>query len=193
MIRGLQHGMMASMQHIGFLAAMVAGYLLGACAPSHLVVTGDPQLARIRAVYVFPFDGLPDNPEAAAVLTMAFKAQLHYDQIFHVVEHPQQADAYVKGTVGKWAWGGLDWRGARSSEVSGSVWLYNRAHQLLWVAAAVQRDPLRLVAHGLLARDPRLLAPHWARTVLQQMPGYAVKGRPETTTGREPELSHPES
>jgi hypothetical protein len=193
MMRGFQQGMMVLAQAIGVLAAIVVGFLVAACAPTHFVVTGDPQLSGIRAVYVFPFDSLSDNREAAALLTEAFKAQLQYDRIFQVVEDPKRADAHFKGTVGKWAWGGLNWQGARSSEVSGSLWLVNPTHQPLWVAAAVQRDPLRLIAHGFLARDPRLLAPYWARTVLQQMPGYAVKGRPEITTGHEHELSHPES
>jgi hypothetical protein len=193
MMRDGQQAMRAYTQRINLVAAMVAALLVGACAPTHLVVTADPELSGIRAVYVFPFDSLSDNPEAAAVMTEALKLQLQYDGIFQVVEDPQRADAYFKGTVGKWAWGGLDWHGARSSEVGGSLWLVNHAHRPVWVAAAVQRDPLRLIAHGLFARDPRLLAAHWARTVLQQLPGYAVKGRPETATGGDHEQSPPES
>jgi hypothetical protein len=183
----------ACVHTIGVLAALIAGLLVGACAPTHLVVSEDPQLAGIRAVYVPLFDSLDPHPEAAVVMTAALKAQLKADGVFQVVEDPQFADAYFKGTVGKWTWGGLDWQGARSSEVSGSLQLLNPAHQPLWVAAAVQRDPLRLVAHGLFARPPSLLAPHWARTVLHQMPGYAVTGRPNPLTGRERRPSPPES
>jgi hypothetical protein len=193
MMRSFHQSIAARVQPLSLLAAFVAGLLLGACAPTHLVVTADPQLARIRSVYVLPFDSLYQNPEAAAIMTEALKTQLKYDRIFQVVEDPQLADAYFQGTVGKWAWGGLDRYGARSSEVSGSLRLLNPAHQPLWLAAAVQRDPLRLVAHGLFARSPSILAPYWARTVLQQLPGYAVKGRPETTTGREHGLSQPAS
>jgi hypothetical protein len=95
--------------------------------------------------------------------------------------------------VSKWTSGGLDWQGARSSEVSGSLRLLDPAGQPLWIAAAVQRDPLRLVAHGLFARPPSLLALHWAKTVLQQLPGYAVKGQPSTLTGGERRPPLPES
>jgi hypothetical protein len=167
--------------------------LVGRCAPTHLVLTTDPQLAGIRAVYVPLFDSLDPHPEAAMVRTAALKAQLKADGVFQVVEDPQFADAYFKGTVGKWMWGGLDWQGARSSEVSGSLRLLDATHQPLWVAAAVQRDPLRVVAHGLFARPPGLLAPHWARTVLHQIPGYAVAGRSHPRTSRERRPSPPES
>jgi hypothetical protein len=166
---------------------------LGGCAPTHLVVTEDPQLLGIRAVYVPLFGSLDPHPEAAIVMTAALKAQLKADGVFQVVEDPQFAEASFKGTVGKWTWGGLDWQGARSSEVSGSLQLLDPADQPLWIAAAVQRDPWRLVAHGLFARPPGLLAPYWARTVLQQLPGYAVKERPNTLTGRERRPSPPES
>jgi hypothetical protein len=191
--RDFHHRMIGCMQPIGFLAVIIAGLLVGACTPTHLVVTGDPQLASIRTVYVFPFDSPSEDLEAAAVMTEALKAQLTYDRVFQVLEDPKLADAYFKGTVGKWMWGGLDLHGARSSEVSGSLMLLNAAHRTLWFAAAVQRDPLRLVAHGLFARPPRVLAPHWARTILEQLPGYAVKGRPETTIGREQGPSDPQS
>jgi hypothetical protein len=167
--------------------------LVSGCAPTQLVVTEDPQLLGIRTVYVPLFGSLDPHPEAALVMTAALKAQLKADGVFQVVEDPQVAEASFKGTVGKWTWGGLDWQGARSSEVSGSLRLLDSADQPLWIAAAVQRDPLRLVAHGLFARPPSLLAPYWARTVLQQIPGYAVKGRPNTLTGRERRLSPPES
>ncbi len=193
MRQGSHQCIMACVQPISFLAAFVAGLLVVACAPTHLVVTVDPQLAHIRSVYVLPFDSLHQNLEAAAIMTEALKAQLKYDRIFQVVEDPKLADAYFKGTIGKWARGGLDLQGARSSEVSGSLQLVNPAHQSLWLAAAIQRDPLRLVAHGLFARSPSVLAPYWARTVLQQMPGYTVKGRPETTTGGEYGPSQPAS
>jgi hypothetical protein len=186
MVRDFHHRITGRMPPIGLLAAIVAGLLVGACAPSHFVVTGDPQLAGIRTVYVFPFESLSQSPEAAAVMTEALKAQLIYDGSFQVLDDPKLADAYFKGTVGKWRWGGLDLNGARSSEVSGSLMLINATHETLWFAAAVQRDPLRLVADGLFARPPRVLAPYWARTVLQQLPGYVVKGRPETTARRGP-------
>jgi hypothetical protein len=166
---------------------------MGGCAPTHLVVTEDPQLISIRAVYVPLFSSLDPHPEAAIVMTAALKAQLKADGVFQVVEDPQFAEASFKGTVGKWTWGGMDWQGTRSSEVSGSLRLLDLADQPLWIAAAVQRDPLRLVAHGLFARPPSLLAPHWARTVLQQLPGYAVKERLNTLTGRERRPSPPES
>ena len=193
MMRGIHRSIVVCVQPMSLLAAVVAGLLLGACAPTHLVVTVDPQLANIRSVYVLPFDSLHQNPAAAAIMTEAVKAQLKYDRVFQVVEDPKLADAYFQGTIGKWAWGGLDRHGARSSEVSGSLKLVNPAHQSLWVAAAMQRDPLRLVAHGLFARPPSVLAPYWARTVLQQLPGYTVKGRPETAIGREHSPSQPAS
>jgi hypothetical protein len=166
---------------------------MGGCAPTYLVVTEAPQLIGIRAVYVPLFGSLDPHPEAAIVMTAALKAQLKADGVFQVVEDPQFADASFKGMVGKWTWGGLDWQGARSSEVSGSLRLLDPADQPLWIAAAVQRDPWRLVAHGLFARPPSLLAPHWARTVLQQLPGYTIKERLNTLTGRERRPSPPES
>jgi hypothetical protein len=175
---------------IGVLALVLFG---GGCAPTHLVVTKDPQLQGIRTVYVSLFDSLAPAPDAAIVMTAALKAQLKADGVFQVVEDRQFADASFTGTVGKWTWGGLDWQGARSSEVSGSLRLLDPAGQPLWIAAAVQRDPLRLVAHGLFARSPSLLALHWARTVLQQLPGYTVNGRPNTLTDRERRLSPPAS
>jgi hypothetical protein len=168
-------------------------FLAGGCAPSHLVVTKDPQLQGIRTVYVSLFDSLVPHPDAAIVMTAALKAQLKADGVFQVVEDRHLADAAFTGTVGKWTRGGLDWRGARSSEVSGSLRLLDPAGQPLWIAAAVQRDPLRVVAPGLFARSPSLLALHWARTVLHQMPGYVVKGWPNTLTGRERRPSPPAS
>ena len=36
------------------------------------------------------------------------------------------------------------------------------------------------MADGLFARDPSALAPHWVRTVLQQLPGYTVRRYPAT-------------
>jgi hypothetical protein len=164
---------------LGLVAGLGLPLLLGACAPAHLVA-GDPRLlARIRTVYVLPFDSLEHNAEAAAVMTQALKRQLQYDRVLQVVEHPGLADAYFQGTVGTWARGGLDLNGARSTVISGSLDLLTPTGQRLWYVAAVQRDPLRLVAHGLFARDPTVLAPHWARTVLQHLPGYAVKGQPD--------------
>jgi len=194
MVRSDLHGyMMTCSRHVSLLALLVASILVGACAPTHLVVTIDPQLSQIRSVYVLPFGSLTQNPGAAALMREAVKAQLNYDGIFQVVKDASLADAYFEGMLGKWAWGGLDLEGARSSEVSGSLKLIDRAHQPLWVAAAVQKDPMRLVAHGLFARPPSVLAPHWARTVLEQLPGYIVKGRPETATGRGDGHSQPTS
>ena len=175
------------------IAWLALAFLAGGCAPSHLVVTKDPQLQGVRTVYVSLFDSLAPHPDAAIVMTAALKAQLKADGVFQVVEDRQLADASFTGTVGKWSWGGLDWHGARSSEVSGSLRLLDPAGHPLWIAAAVQRDPLRLVAHGLFARSPSLLALHWARTVLHQMPGYVVNGRPNTLTGRERRPSPPAS
>jgi hypothetical protein len=93
--------------------------------------------------------------------------QLKYDGIFQVVEDPKVADAYFKGMLGKWSQGGLDWRAARSTEISGSLTILDHAHQRLWFAAAVERDPLRLVAHRLFSRHPNTLAPHWVKAVVQ--------------------------
>jgi hypothetical protein len=132
MVRSLLHGYMKTCsRHVSLLALLAAGLPVGACAPTHLVVTIDPQLSQIRSVYVLPFGSLGQNPEAAALMREAVKAQLKYDRIFQVVEEASLADAYVEGMLGKWAWGGLDLEGARSSEVSGSLKLIDRAHQPL--------------------------------------------------------------
>jgi hypothetical protein len=175
------------------VAIIVAMSLLGACAPAHLVVTGDPKLAGIRTVYVLPFIGGNGGPDAEAAMTHALKEQLKYDGIFQVVEDPKTADAYFKGTVGKWSQGGLDWRGARSTEISGSLTILDPAHRRLWFAAAVQRDPLRLVAHGLFSRHPSALAPHWVKAVLQQLPGYNLRERPDANAGHDSRASRPAS
>jgi hypothetical protein len=175
------------------VAIIVAMSLLGACAPAHLVVTGDPKLAGIRRVYVLPFIGGNGGPDAAAAMTYALKERLKYDGIFQVVEDPKAADAYFKGMVGKWSQGGLDWRGARSTEISGSLTILDPAHRRLWFAAAVQRDPLRLVAHGLFSRHPSALAPHWVKAVLQQLPGYALRERPDANGGHDSQASRPAS
>jgi hypothetical protein len=175
------------------VAMIVAMSLLQACAPAYLVVTGDPKLAGIRTVYVLPFMGGHGGPDAAVAMTYALKERLQYDGIFQVVEDPKAADAYLKGTVGKWSQGGLDWRGARSTEISGSLTILDPSHQRLWFAAAVQRDPLRLVAHGLFSRHPSALAPHWVKAVLQQLPGYALRERPDASVGHDSQAPRPAS
>jgi hypothetical protein len=187
------HGRVRAQLTSRLVAMIVATSLLGACAPAHLVVTGDPKLAGIRTVYVLPFAGGNEGPEAAAAMTYALKEQLKYDGIFQVVEDPKAADAYFKGMVGKWSQGGLDLTGARSTEISGSLTILDPAHQRLWFAAAVQRDPLRLVAHGLFSRHPSALAPHWVKAVLQQLPGYALRESPDASAGHDSEASRPAS
>jgi hypothetical protein len=175
------------------VAIIVAIALLEACAPAHLVVTGDPKLAGIRTVYVLPFVGGDEGPDAAAAMTYALKEQLKYDGIFQVVEDPKAADAYFKGTVGKWSQGGLDRRGVQSTEISGSLTILDPARQRLWFAAAVQRDPLRLVAHGLFSRHPSALAPYWVKAVLQQLPGYAFRERHDASVGHDSRATRPAS
>lgn len=147
------------------IVCLALAFLAGGCAPSHLVVTKAPQLQGIRTVYVARFDSLVPHPDAALVMTAALEAPLKADRVFQVVEDRQRAETSFTGTVGTWTRGGLGWRGARSSEVSGRLRLLDPAGQPLWIAAAVQRDPLRVVAHGLFARSPNLLALHWAGTV----------------------------
>jgi hypothetical protein len=95
----------AALMVIGMLAL---AFLTGGCAPTQLVVTKDPQLIGIRTVYVPLFDSLAPHPEAAIVMTAALKAQHKAEGVFQVVEQLQLADASFKGTVGQWAWGGLD-------------------------------------------------------------------------------------
>jgi hypothetical protein len=192
-MRSLHDCVTAQRNTFRLLAIIVATSLLGACAPTHLVVTSDPKLAGIRAVYVPPFTGGDEGSDAAAAMTHALKEQLKYDGIFQVVDDPTAADAYFKGTVGKWSQGGLDLRGVRSTEISGSLTILDAAHRRLWFAAAVQRDPLRLVAHGLFSRHPSALAPHWVKAVLQQLPGYALRERPDDTMGHDSEASPPAS
>ena len=175
------------------IGLVVAGMLLGACAPTQMVVTTDPKLSRIRTVYVFPFTSGDEPPDAAVAMTHAFKERLRYDRIFNVVDDPDAADAYFKGTVGKWSRGGLHLDGVRSTVISGRLTLLDASHQHLWSAAAVQRDPWRLVAHGLFSRPPSALAPHWAKAVLQQLPGYVLRERPEANMGGEVQPPRPAS
>jgi hypothetical protein len=183
-MRNLHGRVPAQPTTIGHVAALIATWLLGACTPTQLVVTHAPPLAGIRTVYVAPFASGNGGPHAAAAMTHALKAQLHEDGFFQVVEDPTGADAYFRGTVGKWARGGLDWTGARSTVISGTLTLLTAADQRLWFAAAVQQDPWRLVAHGLFARDPSALAPDWVTTVLEELPGYVRQERPGTNVRR---------
>jgi hypothetical protein len=192
-MRNLHDCVRAQLNTSRLVAIIVATSLLEACAPAHLVVTGDPKLAGIQTVYVLPFAGGNGSHDAAAAMTYALKEQLKYDGIFQLVEDPKAADAYFKGTVGKWSQGGLDLRGARSTEISGSLTILDPAHQRLWFAAAVQRDPLRLVAHGLFSRHPSALAPHWVKAVLQQLPGYTLRERPDASVGHDAQASRPAS
>jgi hypothetical protein len=188
------HGRMpAQPTTICLVAVVMATVLLGACAPTHLVVTDVPPLAGIRTVYVRPFARGDQDPATAAAMTRALTAQLQEDGIFQVVEDPKLADAYFSGTVGKWSRGGLDWQGARSSVISGSLTLLTAAGRRLWYAAAVQQDPWRLITHGLFARDPSALAPDWVKTVLAELPGYGMRERPGSSVRRDLGASRPPS
>ena len=111
-------------------------------------------------------------------MTQALREQLQADGILRVADQPGLADAYVQGTVEKWVQGGLDLSGTRPTRIGGSLALLDPAKRQLWSVVAEQWDPLRLLADGLFARDPSALAPHWVRTVLQQLPGYTVKSPP---------------
>jgi hypothetical protein len=186
-------GVTTQLTALRLVAAVLALAALGACTPTHLVVTDVPLLPEIRTVYVHPFASGDQEPATAAALTHALKAQLQADGIFQVVDDPRRADAYFTGAVGKGARGGLDWRGARSSVLSGSLTLRTAAGRRLWYAAAVQQDPWRLVAHGLFARDPGALAPAWVRAVLAQLPGYAPQERPGSSVRRDPGAPRPPS
>jgi hypothetical protein len=192
-MRNVRAHMTAPPTTIRLVAAVMATVLLGACTPTHLVVTDVLPLAEIRTVYVRPFGSGEQDPTTAAVMTHALKAQLQSDGIFQVVEDPKVADAYFSGTVGKWARGGLDWQGARSSVISGSLTLLTAAGRRLWYAAAVQQDPWRLVAHGLFAREPSALAPAWVQTVLAELPGYVPRERSGSSVRRELGASRPSS
>jgi hypothetical protein len=183
-MRNLHGCVPAQLTTICLVAAILATWLLGACTPTQLVVTDVSPLAGIRTVYVRPFASGDQAPHAAAAMTHALKAQLQEDGFFQVVEDPMDADAYFRGTVGKWARGGLDWKGARSTVISGTLTLLTAAEQRLWYAAAVQQDPWRLVAHGLFARDPSALATAWVKTVLEELPGYVMRERPGISVRR---------
>jgi hypothetical protein len=183
-MRNLHGRVPAQPTTICLVTAIIAMWLLGACTPTQLVVTDASPLAGIRTVYVRPFSSGNQEPHAAAAMTHALKAQLQEDGFFQVVEDPMDADAYFRGTVGKWARGGLDWKGARSTVISGTLTLLTAAEQRLWYAAAVQQDPWRLVAHGLFARDPSALATAWVKTVLEELPGYVMRERPGISVRR---------
>jgi hypothetical protein len=178
---------------IRLVAALMATLLLEACTPTHLVVADIPALAGIRTVYVRPFASGDQDPTAAAAMAHALKEQLRYDGIFQVVEDPKLADAHFSGTLGKWTRGGLDWNGARSTVISGSLTLLTAEGRRLWYAAAVQKDPWRLVAHGLFAREPSALAPAWVKAVLAELPGYVTRDRPRSSSRRALGASRPPS
>jgi hypothetical protein len=162
------------------VAAIAAIALISACAMPPMVVNTDPRFAldRIRSVYVMPFASPDDHRDAGRLMTQALREQLQADGILRVADQPGLADAYVQGTVEKWVHGGLDLSGTRPTKIGGSLTLLDPAKRQLWWVVAEQWDPLRLLADGLLARDPSALAPHWVRTVLQQLPGYTVKRPP---------------
>jgi hypothetical protein len=154
--------------------------LISACATPPLVVKTDPSFAltQIRSVYVVPFASPDGHRDAGHIMTQALREQLQADGILHVVDEPGLADAYVQGAVEKWVQGGLDLSGTRPTKISGSLALLDPARRSLWSVVAEQWDPLRILADGLFARDPSALAPHWVRTVLEQLPGYTLKRRP---------------
>jgi hypothetical protein len=181
-MRDIYYGFVACRPSFLLVAAMAALSLVAACAAPPVAVNTDPGFAldRIRSVYVLPFTGMDDRREAGAILTQALKEQLRADGILRVVDQPGLADAYFQGTVEKWVRGGLGLSGTRATKIGGSLTLLDPAKRHLWSAAAEQRDPLRLLADGVFARDPSALAPHWVRTVLQQLPGYTVQRHPTT-------------
>jgi hypothetical protein len=164
------------------VAAMAAVVLVAACATPALVVKAEPHfsLDHIRSIYVMPFVSPDNNHDAETIMTRALREQLQADGIVRVVDQPGLADAYAQGTVETWVRGGLQLSGTSSTKIGGSLALLDPAKRLVWSVVAEQWDPLRLMADGLFARDPSALAPHWVRTVLQQLPGYTVKRRPVT-------------
>lgn len=162
------------------VAVIAAIGLISACAIPPMVVKTDPSFAldQIRSVYVMPFASPDDHRDAGRIMTQALREQLQADGILRVADQPGLADAYVQGTVEKWVHGGLDLSGTRPTKIGGSLALLDPAKRQLWLVVAEQWDPLRIMADGLFARDPSALAPHWVRTVLQQLPGYTVKRPP---------------
>jgi hypothetical protein len=162
------------------VAGIAALALMSACATPPMAVKTAPgfALAQIRSVYLVAFASPDGHRDAGRIMTQALKEQLQADGILRVVDQPGLADAYVQGTVEKWVQGGLDLSGTWPTKIGGSLALLDPARRPLWSVVAEQWDPLRLLADGLFARDPRALAPHWVRTVLQQLPGYTLKRRP---------------
>jgi hypothetical protein len=162
------------------LAGIAAMALISACATPPMAVKTDPRftLAQIRSVYLVAFASPDDYRDAGRIMTQALKEQLQADGILRVVDQPGLADAYVQGTVETWVQGGLELSGTRPTRIGGSLTLLDSAKRPLWSVIAEQWDPLRILADGLFARDPSALAPHWVRTVLQQLPGYTLKRRP---------------
>jgi Lipopolysaccharide-assembly len=179
-MRDIQLDFAASRTSLILVAAMATILLVAACATPPMVVKAAPNfsLDHIRSVYVVPFASPDDHRDAGRIMTQALREQLQADGILRVVDQPGLADAYVHGTVEKWVQGGLDLNGTRPTKLGGSLTLRDPAKRLLWSVVAEQWDPLRILADGLFARDPSALAPHWVRTVLQQLPGYTLERRP---------------
>jgi Lipopolysaccharide-assembly len=172
----------ASRKSLILVVAMAAILLVAACATPPVVVKADPGFAldHIRSVYVMPFASPDDNRHAELIMTQELREQLQADGILRVVDQPGLADASLQGTVETWVRGGLELSGTRSTKIRGSLTLLDPTKRHLWLVVVEQWDPLRLVADGLLARDPSALAPYWVRTALQHLPGYTVKRRPVT-------------
>jgi len=181
-MRDIHRGMAVYVRSSILVVALAAILLLGACATPPMAVNTAPsfRLDNIRSVYVMPFASPDDNRDAERLMTQALREQLHADGILRVVDQPGLADASFQGTVDKWVRGGLELSGTRATKIGGSLVLRDPAKRPLWSVVAEQWDPLRLVADGLFARDPSAVAPHWVRTVLQQLPGYTSDRRPVT-------------
>jgi Lipopolysaccharide-assembly len=172
----------ASRKSLILVVAMAAILLVAACATPPVVVKADPSFAldHIQSVYVMPFASPDDNRHAELIMTQELREQLQADGILRVVDQPGLADASLRGTVETWVRGGLELSGTRSTKIRGSLTLLDPTKRHLWLVVVEQWDPLRLVADGLLARDPSALAPYWVRTALQHLSGYTVKRRPVT-------------
>ena len=82
--------------------------LVSGCAPTHSSSLRIPSSSAFAPSTPL-FNSLDPHPEAAIVMTAALKAQLKADGVFQVVEDPRFAEAFFKGTVGKWT--GVGWTG----------------------------------------------------------------------------------